>query len=118
MPRHLNLRDDFHISFLREADDPADLLLRIESRPPSLFAGLCPDLREARVFLNLDAPALVIREVPVEFIDLVVRCRIDERHDVRFRQEMAAAVEHEPAVFKAGPVLDVHAWNRIWILKF
>ena len=53
---------------------------------------------------DLDPPALVIREVHVEHIELVARQQIERAQHGRLRLEVAGDVEHEPAVAEAGRV--------------
>ena len=45
--------------------------------------------------------------MPVQPVDLVKGCRINQRHHIRFRKEMAAAVQHESAIREARRILDV-----------
>ena len=68
------------------ADDLADLLLRVElavgfAVVNALFVLVVasderfrtpgPDLGEQRIFFDLDPPALIVGQMPVEFVDLV-----------------------------------------------
>src|SRR5438046_1319293 len=62
---------------------------------------------ELRVLLDLDAPALVLGEMPVEDVELVQREEIDVLEDEFLRHEMAAHVEMAPAPGEARPILDL-----------
>ena len=69
---HLNLRDDRHKAILSIADDLTDLILRIEATVATAITFDTPstDLSKAGILLDLNTPALVLCEVPVELIDL------------------------------------------------
>src|SRR6185436_18558633 len=64
------------------------------------------DAREARVFADLDAPALVVGQVPVEGVEFVpghpVECRFDELDGL----EVAGRVEHQAAPGVGRGVVD------------
>ena len=66
------------------------------------------DFDELRVFLDFDAPALVVGQVPVEAVHLVVRHDVEHALELVEREEVAAHVEHEAAVLEAGRVGDAH----------
>ena len=66
------------------------------------------DLGQAGVTLDLDAPTLVLGEVPVETVDLVAGEMVDVLlHEVR-PEEVPAHVEMHAPVGKAGRVVDEH----------
>src|SRR5204863_10177310 len=65
------------------------------------------DAGELRVLLDLDPPALVLREVPVEDVELVEREKIEVLEDELLRQEVPADVEMAPAPAETRPVLDL-----------
>lgn len=103
------------------ADDLADLLLRVEPAvgfavvnalfvlvvaSDERFRTPGPDLGEQRIFFDLDPPALIVGQMPVEFVDLVQREDVDVGLHVLDREEMAADVEHRPAVGERGLVAD------------
>ena len=73
-----------------------------------VVAACCTNGCEAWVFLYLEAPSLVIGEVPVETVELVVRHHVDYALYFIEPEEVAAHVEHETAVFKAGRINDAH----------
>ena len=64
------------------------------------------DFRQAGIFLDLDAPALVVREVEVEDIHLVGSHQVDELQHFLLGQEVAPDVHHGPSVGEAGRVFD------------
>src|SRR6185312_15056221 len=64
------------------------------------------DLGEPRIFFDLDAPALVFGEMPVEVVHLMQRDEVDIAFYEIHRVEMAADVEMQTAVFETGIVVD------------
>ena len=97
------------------------LLLRVESAVGSAvvfasavgshLAALAPraDLGELRVLLDLDAPALVVGEVPVEAVHLVAGQQVDVLLREFDRPEVPAGIEVHAAPFEAWPVSDGEA---------
>ena len=92
---HLDLGHHGHVPLGRVGDDVPHLLLRVEAavtdaveslRDGTVAAELADhragpprtDLRQLGVPADLDAPALVVGEVPVEHVHLVERQRVDE----------------------------------------
>ena len=64
------------------------------------------DAREARVFADLEAPALVVREVPVQDVELVPGHPVEHRlHELR-GLEVTRGVEHQAAPRIRGGVVD------------
>src|SRR5438034_6854369 len=59
------------------------------------------ELGEAR---DLDPPALVVREMEMEDIELVAGDEVERAQHGGLRMEVAGDVEHEPAVTEAGSV--------------
>ena len=64
------------------------------------------DFRQAGIFLYLNAPALVVREVEVEDIHLVGSHQVNELQHFLLGQEVAPDVHHGPSVGEAGRVFD------------
>ena len=67
------------------------------------------DFRELRIFLDLDAPAVVVHQVPVERVHLVQRHGVEQLLDLGLGEEVAAHVEHQPAPAEARIILDRNA---------
>ena len=67
-----------------------------------------PDPRQLGVFFDLDAPALILGEVPVEAVHLVQGEDVDEFFDLVRGPEIAAGVEHASAVFEERTVFHRH----------
>ena len=120
--RHLDLRNHGDVPLTRILDDFADLTLRVETAvrlfveavwisslmaQPRFFAPRS-NLREARVLFDLNAPALIVGEVPVESVQFVQGQQIDKLEDKLLRHEMAAHVEHGAAPAEARLILNVH----------
>src|SRR5439155_13798283 len=60
-----------------------------------------------RVLLDLDAPALVLGEMPVEDVELVEREEIEVFENELLRHEVAADIEMAPAPTEARTVFDL-----------
>src|SRR5687767_15416028 len=67
------------------------------------------DLGELRVLLDLEAPALVLREVPVKGVQLEDRHDVDVLLDELDREEVSADIEVQAAVAEPRGILDPHA---------
>src|SRR2546427_2098326 len=109
MARHLDLRHDRHEARACVGDDLADIVLRIEAtvRPPveaprGRVLVLSTDERltappahlgETRVLLDLEAPPLVVGQVPVEAVELTERREIDVLLHELLRHEVTGHVE-------------------------
>src|SRR5207237_5814029 len=128
VPRHLYLRHDGDPALGRVTYDLADIVLRVEtavwfagelaegrilrSRSGHRVLAECADGGQLRVLLDLDAPALVLGQMPVEDVELVQREEIDVLEDEFLRHEVAAHVEMAPAPGEARPILDLERRNR------
>ena len=62
--------------------------------------------------LDLEPPALVVCEMPLQPVELVKRHPVDHPGDRRRRLKMASAVEHETAPAKARRIIDVDGRDR------
>ena len=89
-------------------DDLLDLLLSIVATILLTIAldTLGADTGQARVLLDLDAPALILREVPVQTVDLEHAQEVDVLLHVLDGEEVTADVDQGTAVLEAGLVLD------------
>ena len=61
---------------------------------------------------NPQPPALVVRQVPVEDVDVVQRQGLQQAEDVAYGEEVACAVQHHATVAVAWPVLYDALINR------
>ena len=118
--------DDFDVAFAGVGHDVAHLFLRVVGRAVAVVVEVEPvgridvpralpfgaDGREAWVFLYLQAPALVVGEVPVKAVHLIGRHDVEHAFDLVYTEKVAAHVEHEPAVGEAGRVGDVAGRDR------
>ncbi len=124
MPGHFNLRHDGDVPAAGIGHDLANVILRIvpaissvravgwaglrvQAEPRILSPG--PDLRQARILLDLDAPPLVVRQVQVQRIDLLCGQNLQQLLDLLLGEEMARHIEQQPAPLEPRPVLDLHA---------
>ncbi len=106
--RQLDLRHHRDAPRRRVRDDLADLRLRVEAAVARSIglASPGPDAGEFGKARDLDAPALVVREVPMEHVELVARHQIEMALDVRHRQEVPCRIEHRAAPRKARRIHD------------
>ena len=123
---HLDFRDDGNEARLRVRDDFTDVVLRVEPAVRNVvvhplrrvgiaalhaderLAAPGTDRREQRILLDLDAPPLIVREVPVEPIQLMERQEVDVLLDEFLRHERARHVEMRAAPLEARHVFDLH----------
>ena len=108
---HLDLGDDRHEARRRVRNDIAHLGLRVEAavrRGIAGTGGLAPgaDARELRISADLEPPALVVGQVPVQDVELVQRHPVDELPDELGRLVMPRGIQHEPAPGEARGVRD------------
>ena len=59
------------------------------------------DGSKTRIFLDFNAPSLVLGEMPVEVVHLVDGHEVEKTFYLFHAEEMAALIEHEAAVGKA-----------------
>src|SRR5512141_2013631 len=120
MAWHLDLGNDAHETLACVGDDLTNVVLRVEAavslvvedggrRIANLVSddgAVAPraDVGEARVLLDLDAPSLVVREMPVEGVHLMQREEVDVLLDELLRHEMACRVEMHAAPAEPRPV--------------
>ena len=115
---HVNLGDDGDVAAGGIGDEFADLLLRVKIRAVrravriaavAAAGGTRPDaalLGNLGILLNLDAPALIVGDVPVQDIHLVGRHGVDLRAEGLRTHKMAGVVEVGAAPGQAGSVAD------------
>jgi len=125
---HLDLGHDGDMARRGVSDDLADLVLGVEPAVGRGLAGLLglagvpvlvlpvdppgPDLGQPGIFLDLDAPALVVRQVPMEGVQLVRGQDVDPAQDELLGEEVAGAVEKGPPPGESRLVLDADARDR------
>ena len=132
MAGHLDLRHDRDEALSGVGDDLPDLLLRVETAVTLAVEGRvgpCPlaaderllpprgDVRELRILLDLDAPALIVGEMPVEPVELVHRHQIQMFPDELERHEVTRDVEVRSSPGEPRHVLDRyrgHAPGNTW----
>ena len=83
-----------------------DFILRIESA--CLLTALSTpgsDFRQPGIFRNLDSPSLIVCQVPVEIVQTMYGKHIDKALHLLHREEVAADIQHSPAVLQLRKVL-------------
>src|SRR5690606_24123921 len=113
-------RDDGDVARRRMRDDVTYVLFRVEAAVTPRLAGFgidvfggggagghAPraDLRELRIRVDGDAPALVVREVPVQHVELVQRHPVEHALHGPGRDPVARRVQHQPAPGEARLVV-------------
>ncbi len=107
VPRQVDFGNDLHAARSGERDRVANLVLRIVCA-----AGFVePGKRFA-----LDAPALVIRKMPMQNVQFGARDLFDDPLDLRNGKEMPRAVKQQPAVGVFRRILDRHA-GRVSVFR-
>ena len=127
MTGHFDLRDDGDVARLRIGHHLAHIVLCVETAVWDAVEDqlsialqtahqrlLAPraDLGQPGILLDLDAPALVIGEMPMKDIELVQRQQIDVTQHEVLGHEVSRHIEHRAAPAKARNVLDLHARHR------
>ena len=111
VPGHVQLGDHADMPRLGISDDVADLVervrvLRVTPRLPSLGGG---DLRED---FGFHAPSRIVRQMPVEGVELVAREEIQLMFEAFDALEVAACVVHETADGVTGRILNLRTRKR------
>ena len=121
MARDLDLRHQRHMPGPGVGHNVPDFLLCVKERPVGLAIPLIPvpwlwrlrppgsDLREARVFFDLQTPSLIIGEVELQAVELVVRHDVHEAFDVFRRQKVTGRIEEQAPPGESWLVPDLHA---------
>ena len=118
VPGHFNLRHHRDLSHGGIGDDLTHFILGVKPTvrnavPRPFFRtedGLGtpgPDFGQARIFFDLDSPALIFGEMPVEDIVFEPRQLVNKPLEERHRHEVPAAIEMHAAPGKARPIVDV-----------
>lgn len=113
MAGHIDFGDDFDVMLCGVAHDVLELGFGVDAAVGDLVAVGARAFRgdgfEFGVAGDGEAPALVVGEVDVEFVEFVRRHRVDERFDVLGFPEMAGGVDHHAAPAEAWVILDGQA---------
>src|SRR5262249_24949279 len=102
-----------------------DVVLRVEPAVTRAvaIALVAPraDFRESWILLDLDPPALVLGEMPVQRVQLVDREQVDRMLDEFLAEEVPAFVKEQPTPCEAGFVFDRAAGDgpfHAFLLRF
>lgn len=121
--REVDLGDDLDVAHGGVVDQTPHLLLRevtaVFLTPLAIYgpygriaAAEAAHLRQLGVRADFDAPALVVREVQVQFVDVVVGQQVDITLDSIGSDPRARHVEHHAPVGVARRILDLGAGDR------
>src|SRR6266542_2527375 len=97
--RHIELGNHADAAIMGVRNDLANLFLRVVEAIGAHFL----QLREP---LALNAKSLIVRQVPVEHVQLDRRHRVQIPLDYLDRHEVAAGINHEPAPWEPRLVID------------
>ena len=75
------------------------------------FAAFGADLRQPGIFPDLDAPSLVVGQMPVEFIQFVKSHHIQQFLHFFFSREMTGNIQHQPSPTETGCISDLNSRN-------
>ena len=124
VPRHLDFRHDRDEARLGVGDDLADVVLRVEAAVRNVVVDplrrvriralgaderLAPPRshrREQRILLDLDAPSLIVGQMPVKAVQLMEGEEVDVFLDEFLGHERARHVEVGAAPREARPIFD------------
>ena len=114
MTGHLNLGDDGDKAILCIADDLTNLILRVEATIATAIPFGTPrtDLRQTWILLNLNTPALVFGQVPVELINLEEGDNINVFLHLFDREEVTANIYHHATIFEGWLILNANSRDR------
>ena len=108
MPWHINFRNDLDVARPGVAEQVPDLVVGVGVVDIPVLDPL-GGIIQNRIFSALDAPCGIVRQVPVESIQLQPRHFVNIRLERFNRPEIAACVVHEAADGERRAVLDVAA---------
>ena len=103
--RHVDFGNHHDAVLPRVGLEFTTLLLRVE------LSGVARHRRgggQLRIAFHLEAPGLILRQMPVESVDFKAREQADVAFQVVDRNERATAVVHETAQLESRPVCDGH----------
>ncbi len=106
VPRHVDLWHHVDEPLARVGDDRRVLALREVPAFPPADRGATAVARETGPGADREAPALIVRQVEVEPVELVEAHEVDQPLDVVHAEEVPRHVEHRPAPGEARPVVD------------
>ena len=102
--RHVDLRNDLDIPACGILDDVADLPFGVVAAEGARLArerrvaAESPGFRQTGIGVDLDPPPLIVGQVPVEDVEVVQRCQIDDPLHLFDGIERAPHVEHHAPV--------------------
>ena len=94
---------------LRVFDDFREVFFGVEMRTVKLAFRIAPHrahFREFRPALEVDAPALVFSQMPVQYVQLMVRHRVDHLLDRLLAEEVTPLVDKASAPFETRRIGD------------
>ena len=120
---HVDFGDYLDETLTGVGNNLANVVLRVESAIvlavrlgslPGKDATVTPSphLGQAGIFLNLNAPSLVLGQVPVETVELIGAHDVKDVFHRLLAEEMASLVKHEATPSETRFVCDGNGWHR------
>src|ERR1039457_6775064 len=99
MSGHFDFGNDRDMPGGSVGDNVADLILRIKTTIFPAVSVVAPgaDFSQFGIFFDLDPPALVLCQVPMECVELMKRHEIEKPFDIGDVAEMPADIQHQSA---------------------
>ena len=106
MARHIDLRDDGNVAAFGIIHDESIFGLAVESARGTAHFQAASIQGQVRTGFDLDAPALVVREMQMQPVDLVIGQQVDVAGHIPDAEKMAGHVQHGAAPGEARGVAD------------
>ena len=106
MARHIDFRDHGDVAAPGVIHDGRIVSLAVVSAGRAAHLQAAAKIGQVRPRLDLDAPALVIREVDMQPVDLVIGQQVDVLGDILDAEKVPGHVQHGPAPGEARGVGD------------
>src|ERR1700676_1725025 len=113
MARHIDFRDDLHMTGRGVANDVAHFVLGVIAAIARAVGFDAPRTQggEARIFADLEPPPLIVGQVPMQHVELVPRHPVDHGAYERRRLKVPRGIEHQAAPSIAWRISDSLDWN-------
>ena len=111
---HINFGNDDDVPLPRVVHDFADIFLRIKLRRGVgvLEVAARTNLRELRITFDLNAPAIVVGEMPMKAVQLQAGHQVENFLHRLLAVKMIRFIEEKSAPLKSRRIRDTHRWQR------
>ena len=126
MSRKVEFRDNHHVALLGIGDEFLHFLLRVVApiafragqigrRNQFVLASPSPLAREFGIFLDFDAPSVVVGEVQMEPVELMMGHPVDVAPQIVQFEERARHIEHEAPIAETGSIFHGECIHRVFL---